>query len=145
MWVPCQHCLNLSHLFVRAPLLQRKTKRTTAGNQEEDHHSLLEWIGQTRFTCWFPTKTVLPKHFFGGGPVLRVATRPPPPPRWYGGGSKNRYQNGTLVSGNMDQNLRNPFCLILSHIRMGPPGPPPARDPEPPDPGTYGPTPTPTP
>ena len=24
---------------------------------------------------------------------------------------KNRYQNGTLVSGNMDQNLRNPSCL----------------------------------
>ena len=32
-----------------------------------------------------------------------------------GCGSKNRYQNGTLVSGNMDQNLPNPFCLILSH------------------------------
>ena len=29
-------------------------------------------------------------------------------------GSKNRYQNGTLVIGNMDQNLRNPFCLLLS-------------------------------
>ena len=35
-----------------------------------------------------------------------------------GCGSKNRYQNGTLVSGNMDQNLRNPSCLILSHIQM---------------------------
>ena len=46
----------------------------------------------------------------------------------YGCGSKNRYQNGTLVSGNMDQNLRNPYCFILSHTHMeptastGPPG-----------------------
>ena len=31
---------------------------------------------------------------------------------------KKRYQNGTLVSGNMDQNLRNPSCLILSHTRI---------------------------
>ena len=36
----------------------------------------------------------------------------------YGCGSKNRYQNGTLVSGNMDQHLRNPSCLILSHTPM---------------------------
>ena len=37
-------------------------------------------------------------------------------PKWsFGCGSKNRYQNGTLVSGNMDQNPRNPSCLILSH------------------------------
>ena len=36
----------------------------------------------------------------------------------YGSGSKNRYQNGTLVSGNMDQNLRTPPCLILSHSHM---------------------------
>ena len=35
---------------------------------------------------------------------------------WRGCGSKNRYQNGTLVSGNMDQTLRNPSCLILSNI-----------------------------
>ena len=35
-----------------------------------------------------------------------------------GCGSKNRYQNGTLVSGNMDQNLRNPSCLILSHTHV---------------------------
>ena len=27
-------------------------------------------------------------------------------------------QNGSLVSGNMDQNLRNPPCLILSHSQM---------------------------
>ena len=33
----------------------------------------------------------------------------------FGCGSKNRYQNGTLVSGNMDQTLSNPPCLILSH------------------------------
>ena len=26
--------------------------------------------------------------------------------------------NGTLVSGNMDQNLRNPTCLTLSHTQM---------------------------
>ena len=31
---------------------------------------------------------------------------------------KKRYQNGTLVSGNMDQHLRNPSCLILSHTHM---------------------------
>ncbi|CAJ1385361.1 unnamed protein product [Effrenium voratum] len=30
---------------------------------------------------------------------------------------KKRYQNGTLVSGNMDQNLRHPSCLILSHTQ----------------------------
>ena len=36
----------------------------------------------------------------------------------YGCGSKIRYQNGTLVSGNMDQHLRNPSCLILSHTHM---------------------------
>ena len=32
--------------------------------------------------------------------------------------SKTEFQNGTLVSGNMDQNLRNPSCLILSHTHM---------------------------
>ena len=38
---------------------------------------------------------------------------------WTNGcGSKNRYQNGTLVSGNMDQNLRTPSCLILSHTQI---------------------------
>ena len=31
---------------------------------------------------------------------------------------KNRCQNGTLVSGNVDQNLRNPSCLILSHSHL---------------------------
>ena len=31
---------------------------------------------------------------------------------------KKRYQTGTLVSGNMDQNLRNPSCLILSHTHI---------------------------
>ena len=36
----------------------------------------------------------------------------------HGCGSKNRYQNETLVSGNMDQNLRNPSCLILSHTQI---------------------------
>ena len=35
-----------------------------------------------------------------------------------GCGSRNRYQNGTLASGNMDQNLRNPSCLILSHAQV---------------------------
>ena len=35
-----------------------------------------------------------------------------------GYGSKNRYQNGTVVSGNIDQNLRNPSSLILSHCQM---------------------------
>ena len=39
-------------------------------------------------------------------------------PRLYGCGSKNRYQNGTLVSGNMDQNLRNSSCLIMSHTHI---------------------------
>ena len=33
-------------------------------------------------------------------------------------GSKNRYQNGTLVSENMDPNLQNPSCLILSHSHL---------------------------
>ena len=32
---------------------------------------------------------------------------------------KNRYQNGSLISGNMDQNLRKPSCSILSHTQMG--------------------------
>ena len=32
---------------------------------------------------------------------------------------KTGTQNRTLVSGNMDQNLRNPSCLILSHTHMG--------------------------
>ena len=31
---------------------------------------------------------------------------------------KTGTQNGTLVSGNMDQNLRNPSCLILSHTHI---------------------------
>ena len=35
-----------------------------------------------------------------------------------GYGSKNRYHNGTLVSGNMEQNLRSPSCLILSHTQI---------------------------
>ena len=35
-----------------------------------------------------------------------------------GSGSKNRYRNGTLVSGNMDQNPRNPYRLILSHSQI---------------------------
>ena len=38
-----------------------------------------------------------------------------------GCGSKNRYQNGTLVIGNMGQNLRNPSCLILSHTQVSKP------------------------
>ena len=38
----------------------------------------------------------------------------------HGSGSKNRYQNGTLARGNMDQNLRNPPCLILSHTHILP-------------------------
>ena len=35
-----------------------------------------------------------------------------------GCGSKSRYQNGTLVSGNMDQNLCNLSCSILSHTQL---------------------------
>ena len=34
---------------------------------------------------------------------------------------KIRYQNGTLVSGHIDQHLRNPSCLILSHTHMATP------------------------
>ena len=34
---------------------------------------------------------------------------------------KNGTQNGTLVSGNMDQNLRNPSCFILSHAQLSTP------------------------
>ena len=37
----------------------------------------------------------------------------------YGSGSKKCTQNGTLVSGNMDQNLRSPGGLILTHTYMG--------------------------
>ena len=33
---------------------------------------------------------------------------------------KNQYQNETLVSGNMNQNLRNPSWLILSHTHILP-------------------------
>ena len=36
----------------------------------------------------------------------------------HGSGSKNRYQNGTLLSGKMDQHLRNPSWLSLSHSHM---------------------------
>ena len=36
----------------------------------------------------------------------------------FGSGSRNRYQNGTPVSGNRDQNLCNPSCLILSHTHF---------------------------
>ena len=36
----------------------------------------------------------------------------------HGCGSKIRYQNGTLSNGNMDQILRNPSCLILSHTHL---------------------------
>ena len=35
-----------------------------------------------------------------------------------GCGSKNRYQNGTLVIGNVEQNLRNPSWLILSYTQF---------------------------
>ena len=38
----------------------------------------------------------------------------------YGCGSKSRYQNGTLVSGNMDQNLRTPSCLISRDTHISP-------------------------
>ena len=33
-------------------------------------------------------------------------------------GSKNRYQNGSLVSRNMDPHLRNPSGLIWSHTHL---------------------------
>ena len=38
----------------------------------------------------------------------------------YGCGSKTRYQNGTLVSGNMDQNPRFAPAIVyfFSHIHM---------------------------
>ena len=36
-----------------------------------------------------------------------------------GCGSKIGTPNGTLVSGNLNQNLRNPSCLILSHTQIG--------------------------
>ena len=47
-----------------------------------------------------------------GVPVNSIAQKP------NGYGSKNRYQNGTLISGNMDQHLRNPSSLILSHCQI---------------------------
>ena len=37
----------------------------------------------------------------------------------YGCGSKIGTQNGTLVSGNMDQNLWSPRGLILTHTHTG--------------------------
>ena len=37
----------------------------------------------------------------------------------YGCGSRIGTPNGTLVSGNMDQNLRSPGGLILTHTHMG--------------------------
>ena len=40
---------------------------------------------------------------------------------------KTRYQNGTLVSGNMDQNLRSPGGLLLTHTHFKPPPSPTAR------------------
>ena len=43
-------------------------------------------------------------------PFLGANYAPP-----FGSGSKNRYQNGTRVSGDMDQNMRNPSCLPVSH------------------------------
>ena len=38
-----------------------------------------------------------------------------------GCGSKDRYQNGTMVSGNMDQTLRNPGSLILTPTHLSKP------------------------
>ena len=38
--------------------------------------------------------------------------------RLFGCGSNNRCQHGSLVSGNMDQRLRNPSCLNLSHTHL---------------------------
>ena len=49
-------------------------------------------------------------------PLGAPAARPPP---GNGCGSKNRrVPKWILVCGNMDQNLRNPACLILSHTQM---------------------------
>ena len=36
----------------------------------------------------------------------------------FGCGSTTRHHNGTLVSGNMDQHLRNLSCLIWSHCHL---------------------------
>ena len=36
----------------------------------------------------------------------------------YGCGSKIRAQNGTVVKGNVDRNLRSPGGLILTHTHM---------------------------
>ena len=48
---------------------------------------------------------------FNGGHCTKAA-------RTFGCGSKTGAKNGTLVSGNIDQNLRNPSCLILSHTHL---------------------------
>ena len=53
-----------------------------------------------------------------------------------GCGSKNRYQNGTLVSGNTDQNLGDPSCLILSHTQLNRQAPQRLRKPSPKHPVT---------
>ena len=58
-----------------------------------------------------------PRHRRSHSPQLKrdLEGRSLPP---FGCGSKERCQNGTLVRGNMDQNPRNPSCLILSHSHL---------------------------
>ena len=50
-----------------------------------------------------------------GGPAELEGRRTP---RTNGCGSKIGAQNGTLVSGHMDQNLRSPGAVILTHIQI---------------------------
>ena len=76
--------------------------------------ALVHFRGESRRErdMWLLHDEVLPPSP-GQGPLLavRIDLRA----ELFGCGSKKRYQNGTLVSGNMDQNPRNPSCLILSH------------------------------
>ena len=55
----------------------------------------------------------------GSSLVLRRLHRLLAQPKSYGW-SKNEYQTGTLVGGNMEKkHLRNPSCLVSSHTDIG--------------------------
>ena len=82
---------------------------TSSGRGHKSRHGQLLDLGETGQTIWGKRKTC----------DLWLKTKDPgAPKKLHGCGSKPRYQNGTLVSGNMDQNLRNPSSFILSHTHM---------------------------
>ena len=85
-------------------------------SQSSEVHTCLNHIGAFSRLPLFPP-------FYGPLKMQHLSENMMPTPDrigYQGGcGSKNRCQNGTLVSGNMDQNLRNPSCLFLSHSQAG--------------------------